>query len=73
MAMSAVCLLALRLAAALEALRSYSFEADSRLEVAFTALQEPVTLSGRSTTECGTLEFTENVSNVAIAITDKGA
>lgn len=49
-AMSAWCrfLGALRLAAALEALRSYSFEPDSRLEAAFTATQEAVILSGRS-------------------------
>ena len=64
--------LPLHLALALEQLRSYSFQADVNEEVSFTATHDPVVLSGRSSTECSSDAVTENVSKVAIKITDKG-
>lgn len=57
---------------ALELLQSYSFTPEISDEVVFTGTRDPVILSGRSTTECSNSGFSENVSNVAIAITDKG-
>lgn len=57
---------------ALELIKSYSFTPEISDEVVFTATREAVVLSGRSTTECSNGGFSENVSNVAIAITDKG-
>lgn len=57
---------------ALDPLQSYTFTPDASEEVAFEATESPVVLGGRSTTECSNNGFTENVSDIAIAITDKG-